>query len=85
MCTVGGAEGVVDVDIAEFAEGGAEGGNLGGVRAEARAVFLLGLALLLDVEAEILEQEYLARLERGRGLLSDGPYALGREGDRTAE
>ena len=80
-----GAEGVVDVDVAEPAQRGAEGGDLVGVRLEAGAVLLLDLALLLDVEAEVLEQQDLAGLERGGGGLGDGADAILGEGDGAAQ
>mmetsp|Transcript_22814 Transcript_22814/g.57099 ORF Transcript_22814/g.57099 Transcript_22814/m.57099 type:complete len:436 (-) Transcript_22814:26-1333(-) len=53
---VGGAEGVRDVDVGELAERGAELLDLGGVGLDLLAVDL-GLALLLDVEADVLEQD----------------------------
>ena len=80
-----GAEGVVDVDVAELAQRGAEGGDLVRVGPEAGAVLLLHLALLLDVEAEILEEEDLAGLERGGGGLGRGADAVVGEGDGATQ
>ena len=42
-----------------------------------RAVLLLDLALLLDVEAQVLEERDLAGLQRGAGLLDLGADAVG--------
>ena len=63
---MGGAEGVVDVEIAEACELFGEGWVVG---------------LLAGVEAEILEKEGLAGLEIAGELLSDGADAVGGEGD----
>ena len=60
---VGGAESIVHVDVCKFAEAGAEGCHLGGIRLHAVALGILALALLLDVEADVLEQDDLARLK----------------------
>ncbi len=65
---VGGAEGVVDVDVAELRERGAEGLHRLGVGLHRAAVLLLDLALFLDVEAQVLEQHDLAGLQRRAGL-----------------
>ena len=73
---VGGAEGVVDVDVAELRERGAEGLDRRGVGLHRAAVVVLDLALLLDVEAEVLEQHHLARLQRGAGRLHLGADAV---------
>ena len=52
-----GAEGVVDVNIAELREAGAKRLHLFRIGFELGAVFELHLALFLDVEAEVFEQE----------------------------
>jgi len=64
---VSGAEGVVDEHIAELRERGAEGGDGGGICLLGGAVFELNLALFLDVEAEILEEDNRAGREFGAG------------------
>jgi hypothetical protein len=53
---VGRAKGVVDVHVAELGEAGAEGGNLVLVGLDLVALGVLALALLLNVEAEVLQQ-----------------------------
>ena len=66
---VRGAECVVDVDVGEGGELPGEAGIVG---------FFFG------VEAEVLEQEDLARLELARHFFGDLAYAVGREGDVDA-
>ena len=51
-----GAEGVVDIDVAELRQRGAERLDRLRVRLRRRAVLVLDLALLLDVETEVLEE-----------------------------
>ena len=63
---VGGPEGVVDVDVTERSE------LLGEV---------LVVGLLFGVEAEVFEQQGLARLEVGGELKRDRADAVGGEGD----
>ena len=63
---VRGAEGVVDVDVAELSELFGEGGVVG---------------LFGGVEAEVFEQQRLAGLEVAGHLARDGADAVGREGD----
>ena len=55
--TVRSAKGVVDIHIAELREALTEGGDRGGVGLGLRAVLVLDGSLLLDVEAEVLEQD----------------------------
>ena len=82
---VRGAEGVVHVHVAEPRERGAEGLDRLGVGLDRRAVLLLDLALLLDVEAEVLEEGDLARLQGRAGLLDLGADAVVQERHRLAE
>lgn len=77
---VGGSEGVVDEDVTELGQAGAESGDLNGVRLDLLAVDLAG-ALLLGVEAEVLEEDNLAVSGLGDGGLSCGSDAVGEEGD----
>ena len=63
---VRGAEGVVDVDVAELREAGAERRDLRGIGRFLGAVLALHLAFLLDVEAQVFEQDDVAGLERRR-------------------
>jgi len=64
------AERVVDVDLGE-------GGELA---AERRVV-----PLFAGVKSQVLEDEDTARLQGGDGLFRLGAYAVGREGDGSAE
>lgn len=69
MSTVSGSKGIVDVDITELGERGAELldiglGGLGDI-----ALLVLDLALFLDVEAEVLEEDDLAVLGGGADSL----------------
>ena len=64
---VAGAEGVVDVEVAERGDLLGEGGVA---------------LLLLGVEAEVFEQDHVAGLERGAGLGDRRADAIGQEADR---
>ena len=55
--TVRSAKGVVHIHIAELREALTEGGDRGGVGLGLRAVLVLDGSLLLDVEAEVLEED----------------------------
>ncbi|KAI3485128.1 hypothetical protein L1887_51565 [Cichorium endivia] len=83
--TVGSAEGVVDVDVTELGEAGAELLHLGGVGLDLFAGLVGALALLLDVVAEVLEQEDLAALGSGDGLLGGRADTVGQELDVLGE
>jgi len=83
--SVGGAEGIIHVDVGELAEAGAESGDLSGVGLHAVPLGILGLALLLNVEADVLEQDDLAWLEGGAGGLDLGANAVVEELHRLAE
>ena len=65
-----GAEGVGDIDVAMLAE---LAGEVGVAR------------LLAGVEAQVLEQQHLAGLERLHGGGGDRAGAVGGEGDRATE
>jgi len=82
---VGGAEGVVHEDVGELGQTGAELGDLGGIGLGGGAVLVLDLALFLDVEAEVFEEEHFTGLERGGGGFGDRADAIGGEGDGLAE
>ena len=82
---VGGTEGVVHVDVGELAEAGAEGGHLGGISLHAVPFGILGLALFLDMETDILEQDDLAGFQGGAGGLDLGSDAVVEELHRLAE
>jgi hypothetical protein len=56
---VRGAEGVVDVDVAELGQGAAELLDGLGVGLDLLSVLVLVAALLLGVETEVLEQDDL--------------------------
>lgn len=77
-------ERVVDKDVAELGEARAELLDLLRVRLGLVAVLVLGRALLLDVEAQVLEEEDVAVLGVGDALLRLGADALGEERDRLA-
>jgi branched-subunit amino acid aminotransferase/4-amino-4-deoxychorismate lyase len=66
-------------------EGGAEGLHRLGFGLDRRSILLLDLALLLDVEAQVLEQRHLARLQGSARLLHLGPHAVIEELDGLAE
>ncbi len=67
---VAGAEGVVDVEVAERGDLRGEGGVA---------------LLLLGVEAEVLEEDDFAGLQRGAGLGDRRADAVGQEADRLAQ
>ena len=67
---VGGAEGVVDVDIGELRERGRE---------------LRVVGRLARVEAQVLEQQHVAVAQLADGLLGDRPDAVGRPRHGPAE
>ena len=78
---VGGAEGIVDVDVAEGGQLFAEFGNGVFVSFGLVAVFVLGAAFFFDVEAEVLEEDDLAirgGIDGGLDLRTD---TVGGEGD----
>jgi hypothetical protein len=86
---MGGAEGVVDVDVGQLRERSAEGGDglrigLDGLLG-AVGLLLLHLALLLDVEAQVLEQHDRARRELGAGGLHGRADAVVEESDGLAQ
>ena len=64
---MGGPEGIVDIDLAESGETGAEIGNGEGIGGFFGAVWAFDLAFVLDVEAEIFEEDDASRLEGGAG------------------
>ena len=65
MGAVRGAKGIVDVDVAEFAEAGTEGSDFGCVRFDFIAVGVFGFAFFFDVKAEVFKQDNAA-WARGR-------------------
>lgn len=81
---MGRAERVVDEHVAELGERRAELLDRLGVGLGLVAVLVLARALLLDVEAQVLEEEDVAVLGRGDRLLRVGADALGQERDRLA-
>ena len=84
---VRGAEGVVDVDVAEPGQALAERLHRGRIGRLLGAVLELHLRLLLDVEAEVLEQHHLARLQGAlrAGRFHRRPHAVGEERDLLAQ
>ena len=82
---MGGAERVVDVDITELRETGAERLNLFRVGLQLGAVFQLHLALFLDVEAEVFKQNNIAGFGLGTGGLDFRADAVIEELHRAAE
>lgn len=80
---VGSAEGVRDKDVAELGERLPELLDLGGLGLEGLAL-VDALALLLDVEADVLENDDGALGGVGAGSLDLGADAVGEEGDGLA-
>ena len=80
-----GAESVIDVNIAELGEAGTEGFHFFRIGLELGTVFELYLALFLDVEAEVLQQDHVARLGLGAGGLNFRADAVVEELHRLAE
>lgn len=74
-----------DVDVTESSEALAELSNLGGIGLDLLALGVLGAALLLGVEAEVLKQDDLATGGAVDGLLDLGADAVLSEGDGLAE
>ena len=64
---VGCSEGIVYIDISEFAEALTETGHLGRIGFYAAAFCILGLALFLNVEADIFKKDDITRLDGGAG------------------
>ena len=82
---MGGAEGVVHVDVAQTRERGPEFSHFGGIGLLAGAVLELHFALFFDVETEVFEEQDLARLEGLGGGFGLGAHAGGDELHRLAE
>jgi len=82
---VGGAESIIDKDVAERGEALAELFNLGLVGLDLVAVLVDTFALLLDVEAEVLEENNTAVVGLVNKLLDLGADRVGGEGDALAE
>mmetsp|Transcript_24287 Transcript_24287/g.76657 ORF Transcript_24287/g.76657 Transcript_24287/m.76657 type:complete len:426 (-) Transcript_24287:71-1348(-) len=80
--TVGGTKGIVAVDIRELADGGAELSDLLLVRLQLGALGVHALALLLDMKAQVLQQEDRAgrRIRAGRLDLSAATVREERDG-----
>eukprot|EP00048_Salpingoeca_helianthica_P010876 m.155639 g.155639 ORF g.155639 m.155639 type:complete len:412 (+) comp15146_c8_seq1:237-1472(+) len=79
MRTVSSAKGVVDVDITELGQRGLEGSALvlGGLERLAGSIH--ALALLLDVEAQVLQQNHRARGGVGASGLDLSTHAIRQE------
>lgn len=84
VATVGGAEGVVDVHVAESGEALAEALNSSLVGLDLVAVGILAAALLLGVEAQVLEEHDAAVSGAVDGLLGGLADAVVGEGDFLA-
>ena len=82
---MGGAEGIVHVDITELGKAGTECCDLGRIGLHAIALGVLGFALFLNVEADILKQDDFSRLECGTGSLHLGSDAVVEELHRAAK
>ena len=82
---MGGPEGIVDIDLAESGETGAEIGNGEGIGGFFGAVWSFGLAFFLDVEAEIFEEDDASWLEGGAGGFGFWADAFGEELDWATE
>ena len=67
---MGGAKGVVHVDIAELRQRSAEALNFFGVSLRLAPVLVLYFAFLFDVETEVFEQDDFSWLERRAGGLN---------------
>ena len=82
-----GAESVVDEDVAEPREAGAEGLDRLGIRFHRGAVLVLDLSLLLNVKAEVFEEHHVARFQgAGRaGFLHLRAGAIRQELHRAAQ
>mmetsp|Transcript_24291 Transcript_24291/g.76681 ORF Transcript_24291/g.76681 Transcript_24291/m.76681 type:complete len:426 (-) Transcript_24291:71-1348(-) len=79
---VGGAKGVVAVDVRELADGRAELGDLVLVRLHLVALRVHALALLLDMKAQVLQQEDRAGRRIRAGRLDLSAAAVRQEGHR---
>lgn len=80
-----GRQVLTDKDVAERGETLAELVHLGLVGLDLVAVLVDTLALLLDVEAEVLEENHAAVVGLVDNLLDLGADRVGREGDALAE
>lgn len=76
---------LTDVDVAERREALPEGVHLRLVGLDLVPVLILGRALLLNVEAQVLQQHHGAALGLVDEGLDLGPHAVGRELHRLAE
>ena len=85
VVAMGRAEGVIDIHITELRQAGSEGFHLLRIRLQFRTVFQLHLALFLDVEAEVLEQNDIAGLGLGASGFDFGPNAIIEKLHRLAE
>jgi hypothetical protein len=85
VSTVSSAESVVDVDITKSGQTLAESLNLSLVGLGLVAILVLGRALLLNVESEVLEEDDRAILGLVDDLLDLGADTVGGEGNLLAE
>lgn len=82
---VGGAEGIVDVDVSQGSQSLAELGDGGSVSLDLLALGVLGAAFLLGVEAQVLEENDLTTGGLVDGLLGLGADAVLGEEDGLAQ
>jgi hypothetical protein len=77
--------GLTDVDIAKLGEALAESLDVGLIGLDLVPVLVNTLALLLNVEAEVLQEDNFTVVRLVDDLLDLGANAVGGEGDRLAE
>ena len=82
---MGGAESIVDVDVAEAGKRRAELGNLDGIGLHAGAVFELHFTFFFDVETEVFEEQDFTGLEGLRSGFSFRANAAWDELHRAAQ
>jgi len=82
---VRGAESVINEHVAQAGETCAKSSHGGGIGLEGAAIGGLGLALLLDVKAQVLQKDDAARRECGAGGLDLRADAIGEQRHRTAK
>lgn len=83
--SVSSSECVINVDIAELREALPESGHTGRISLDFLALLVLCRSLLLNVESEILKEDYGSRAGFVDGLLNIGTHGLVEEGDGLSD